>query len=83
MKTRTILLLMAVATMGLGLTNCTSDGNETNANVDTERSQTTDDCGVVRKYMPGIKIAVVEGEEQNMKLTRSEELSAIASFLNV
>ncbi len=34
----------------------------------------TDDCGVVRKYMPGIKIAVVEGEEQNRKITFVEDL---------
>lgn len=29
----------------------------------------TDDCGVVRKYMPGVKIAVVEGDELNRKIT--------------
>ena len=29
----------------------------------------TDDCGVVRRYMPGVKIAVVEGSEENRKIT--------------
>jgi 2-C-methyl-D-erythritol 4-phosphate cytidylyltransferase len=43
----------------------------------------TDDCGVVRRYMSGVKIAVVEGEEKNMKLTKAEDLASIASFLTV
>lgn len=34
----------------------------------------TDDCGVVRRYMSGVKIAVVEGEEQNRKITFVEDL---------
>ena len=34
----------------------------------------TDDCGVVRRYLPGVKIAVVEGEEQNRKITFVEDL---------
>ena len=34
----------------------------------------TDDCGVVRRYMPGIKIQVVPGEEQNRKITFPEDL---------
>lgn len=42
----------------------------------------TDDCGVVRRYMPGTKIAVVEGDERNIKLTSQEDLPVIASFLN-
>ena len=36
--------------------------------------QATDDCGVVRKYMPSVKIAVVEGEEENRKITFAEDL---------
>lgn len=36
--------------------------------------QATDDCGVVRKYMPGVKIQVVEGEENNRKITFKEDL---------
>ena len=34
----------------------------------------TDDCGVVRRYLPGIKIHIVEGEEQNRKITFKEDL---------
>ena len=34
----------------------------------------TDDCGVVRKYMPEMKIHVVEGEERNRKITFPEDL---------
>ncbi len=35
--------------------------------------QTTDDCGVVRKYLPEIPIYVVDGEVSNMKLTHVED----------
>ena len=34
---------------------------------------TTDDCGVVLRYMPQIPIYVVRGEESNMKLTYRED----------
>lgn len=37
----------------------------------------TDDCGVVQRYMPGVKIAVVNGEEINMKITTSADLDFI------
>lgn len=36
--------------------------------------QATDDCGVVLKYMPEVAIKVVEGEEQNKKITFKEDL---------
>ena len=36
--------------------------------------QTTDDCGVVRRYMPDVKIYVVAGEVFNMKVTYMEDL---------
>lgn len=36
--------------------------------------QATDDCGVVRKYMPEVKITVVEGEERNRKITFAEDI---------
>ena len=35
----------------------------------------TDDCGVVRRYMPEVKIAVVEGQPQNRKITFAEDLT--------
>ena len=34
----------------------------------------TDDCGVVRRYMPDIKVHIVEGEESNRKITFKEDL---------
>lgn len=34
----------------------------------------TDDCGVVRHYAAGTKVYVVEGEEQNRKITFPEDL---------
>ena len=34
----------------------------------------TDDCSVVRRYLPGIKIAVVEGDTANFKLTGPDDL---------
>ena len=34
----------------------------------------TDDCSVVRNYMPGTKIIVVEGEEKNKKITYKTDL---------
>lgn len=37
----------------------------------------TDDCGVVRKYMPGTKIAVVEGSEENRKITFAEDFCGV------
>lgn len=36
--------------------------------------QTTDDCGIVRKYLPEVDIYVVKGAEQNIKLTYPEDV---------
>lgn len=35
----------------------------------------TDDCGVVKKYMPEMKIHIVEGDEANRKITYAADLS--------
>ena len=35
----------------------------------------TDDCGVVRRYLPGTKIIVVPGDEHNRKITFKEDLA--------
>lgn len=35
--------------------------------------RTTDDCGVVRRYLPEVPVYVVAGEEANMKLTYKED----------
>lgn len=43
--------------------------------------RTTDDCGVVRQYMPGTKITVVEGEERNMKVTTPQDIAALEQML--
>ena len=34
----------------------------------------TDDCGILRRYMPEVKVYVVEGEESNKKVTFAEDL---------
>jgi 2-C-methyl-D-erythritol 4-phosphate cytidylyltransferase len=36
--------------------------------------KTTDDCGIVRKYLPDIAVFVAKGEEQNIKLTYKEDI---------
>ncbi|WP_440444123.1 D-ribitol-5-phosphate cytidylyltransferase [Phascolarctobacterium sp.] len=36
--------------------------------------QATDDCGIVRKYLPKTEIYVVQGAEQNIKLTYPEDI---------
>lgn len=36
--------------------------------------QATDDCGIVRKYIPEVKIHIVLGEERNMKLTYPDDI---------
>ena len=36
--------------------------------------KTTDDCGVVLKYLPDESIYVVNGEQFNMKLTYKEDI---------
>lgn len=44
---------------------------------------TTDDCGVVLKYLPQTDIYVVEGEEANMKLTYAEDLYLIEKLFQL
>jgi 2-C-methyl-D-erythritol 4-phosphate cytidylyltransferase len=34
----------------------------------------TDDCGIVHEYMPEVSIHIVEGEEQNKKITFKEDI---------
>lgn len=41
------------------------------------KMSSTDDCGMVMRYMPEEKIFIVEGEERNMKLTYKEDISYI------
>lgn len=44
---------------------------------------TTDDCGVVLKYLPKTKIFVVDGEDANMKLTYAEDLYLIEKLFQL
>ncbi len=41
---------------------------------------TTDDCGVVLRYLPEVPIYVVEGEYSNMKLTNQEDLQLLDKY---
>ncbi len=34
----------------------------------------TDDCGIVHQHMPNVPIHIVEGEEQNKKITFKEDI---------
>ena len=38
---------------------------------------TTDDCGVVQRYLPNVPIHVVEGDSRNIKVTYPEDLKTI------
>lgn len=44
---------------------------------------TTDDCGVVLKYLPSIPIYVVEGNDTNMKLTYKEDYYLIEKLFQL
>ena len=41
----------------------------------------TDDCGVVRRYLPEVPIYVVEGEPTNIKVTYRHDLQLLESML--
>lgn len=43
--------------------------------------QATDDCGVVFRYLPKVEIALVEGEQRNIKLTYPEDLHVLHHLL--
>lgn len=42
--------------------------------------KTTDDCGVVVRYLPDVPVYVVEGEYSNMKLTNYEDLAILQRY---
>lgn len=44
---------------------------------------TTDDCGVVLKYLPSVKIKLIEGDIRNMKVTYPEDLIVLERYLHV
>ena len=45
--------------------------------------KTTDDCGVVKKYLPDVKVLVVNGEAYNMKLTYKEDMFLLDKFFQL
>ncbi len=45
--------------------------------------QTTDDCGVIKKYLPEVKIKIVTGENRNIKLTYPEDLFLLERLLEI
>ena len=45
--------------------------------------RTTDDCGVVRRYLPETPVYVVRGEESNMKLTYKEDTYMLAKLFQL
>ena len=40
----------------------------------------TDDCGVIAKMLPNVKILVATGDEKNQKLTTPEDLPVFEYF---
>jgi len=45
--------------------------------------KTTDDCGVVKKYLPNIKIKTVTGDNRNMKLTYKEDFFLLDKLFQI
>jgi 2-C-methyl-D-erythritol 4-phosphate cytidylyltransferase len=43
--------------------------------------EATDDCGVVKKYLPKAKIGIVQGDKENIKLTYASDLAIIENIL--
>lgn len=43
--------------------------------------QASDDCGVVRKYMPGTKITVIEGSNRNIKITIPQDIATLEQWI--
>lgn len=44
--------------------------------------QTTDDCGVVKYYLENEEIAIVEGDERNIKITRKDDLFLFENLID-
>ena len=42
----------------------------------------TDDCGTVLRYLPDVKVGIVRGSEQNIKLTYADDLSLLEFLLS-
>ena len=42
--------------------------------VEAGYTQATDDCGILHRFIPEVKIAIVDGEEENRKITYKQDL---------
>jgi len=47
----------------------------------TQNFQSTDDAGVVAKYLPNEKIFIVRGEEKNLKITYKEDIFLVENYI--
>jgi 2-C-methyl-D-erythritol 4-phosphate cytidylyltransferase len=52
------------------------------AAVDPDFGGATDDCGVVRRYLPDVPIGAVTGSERNLKVTHPGDLDLAELFLS-
>lgn len=43
----------------------------------------TDDCGVVNKYLPDVKIYLVKGDESNIKITHKSDIILAKYFMSI
>jgi 2-C-methyl-D-erythritol 4-phosphate cytidylyltransferase len=41
----------------------------------------TDDCGVVLRYLPEVKVHIVQGSERNLKITYPQDLAVAETLL--
>ena len=44
--------------------------------------QTTDECGVILRFMPDVPVFIVPGDPRNFKVTYPEDLDRLALLLN-
>ncbi len=42
----------------------------------------TDDCGIVLRYLPGVRVHIVPGSERNLKITFPRDLAIAEALLN-
>ncbi len=49
--------------------------------LDDPEFQATDDCGVVKRYIPEAEITLVKGDEENMKLTYAGDIPLLENIL--
>jgi 2-C-methyl-D-erythritol 4-phosphate cytidylyltransferase len=52
------------------------------ADPDFAAAPATDDCGVVLRYLPGVRVGAVPGSERNLKITYPADLAIAHALLN-